>query len=327
MEPLTPGSTVGGKYSVRAPIGAGGHAQVHRVRHELLGQDKALKVLDFDANRPGFRERFLQEARSMAMLDDPHIVKVSDFGTLDDGRPFLILELVEGETLADRIKRGPLSVDDAVDLALQILQGLAHAHEHGIVHRDLKPPNIMLEQGRAKILDFGLAQVAAYGTEDDAQIIGTPSYMAPEQATGESVDGRADLYALGLVLQEMLVGRPVFAGSGALATLNLQISAAPPPLPRELQAEGRGVALQAVLTRALAKEADQRHPDAESMIRALWPLRQPSAEDGERQRRIEESLAALETQELPRQSRTALFGAGLGLLVAVAGALLAFVLG
>ncbi|MEM1022627.1 MAG: serine/threonine-protein kinase [Myxococcota bacterium] len=314
MASLAPGSQIDGKYTVLASIGAGGHAQVHRVRHELMGQERALKVLHVDANRPGFRERFLQEARSIAMLDDPHIVKISDFGTLDDGRPYLILELVEGETLAERLSRGPLLVDEAVEFAVQILQALAHAHAHGVVHRDLKPQNIMLERGEVKILDFGLAQVASYGIEDDAQIIGTPSYMAPEQAAGEPVDGRADLYAVGLVLEEMLVGKTVFEGASALATLQLQITAPPPPLPEGLKTGGRSSALQALLDRALAKDAGERPPDAESMIRSLWPLRRRSEQEGQRRRRVEKSLAALETQELPTQRTRAPLAWALGLL-------------
>lgn len=316
MAELTPGTSVDGKYTVLAPLGSGGHAHVFRVRHELLGQDRALKVLDLDAQRHEIRERFLQEARSIAMLDDPRIVKISDYGTLVDGRPFLILELVAGETLAHRLRRGAMAFSEAVEVAIQILEGLVHAHDHGIVHRDLKPQNIMLVDGEVKILDFGLALVEAFGAPEDGGAIGTPSYMAPEQATMEQVDARADLYAVGLVLQEMLTGRQVFDGGGPLATLQLQIESSPASLPDGLAEPWKSSALQAVLDKALDKDPDARHADAAAFIRALWPLRRVEGE-AEQRRRIEESLATLEAEsDQPR--RVGAIAAGVVVAFAVA---------
>lgn len=312
------------KYTVVGELGDGGHAHVYRVRHELLGRDAALKVLQLDTQQSELRERFLIEARSIARLDDPRIVKVSDYGTLEDGRPYLILELVEGQTLAERLQQDAIPFHEAVERATEILQGLAHAHEQGIVHRDLKPQNIMVVQDGIKILDFGLARVAEAEAPEDGQVFGTPSYMAPEQATGEAVDERADLYAVGLVLHEMLTGRPVFAGSSPMETLGMQIGSAPPPLPDDLAEPWQTSALQAVIDKALRKEASERYASTSDMMRALHPLRAPT-DTLERGRRIEESLAKLEDVGASRQpARAAAWAAASFVVLGLLGAAVLF---
>ena len=226
-----------GPYKILAPLGAGGMGEVYRARDSKLGREVAIKVLPahFTAD-PERRARFAREARSLATLNHPHIGAI--YGLEEaEGVTALVLELVEGPTLADRLERGPLPVSDALAIARQIADALDAAHEKGIVHRDLKPANIVLQGGaaasgpmsgdaRAKVLDFGLAKTMAVGLEGDltqrpsgsldgtaeGRILGTPAYMSPEQARGQAVDKRTDIWAFGCVLFEMLSGRRPFDG-------------------------------------------------------------------------------------------------------------------
>ena len=226
-----------GPYRIVAPLGAGGMGEVYRARDSKLGRDVAIKVLPahFTAD-PERRARFAREARSLATLNHPHIGAI--YGLEEaEGVTALVLELVEGPTLADRLERGPLPVSDALAIARQIADALDAAHEKGIVHRDLKPANIVLQGGaaasgpmsgdaRAKVLDFGLAKTMAVGLEGDltqrpsgsldgtaeGRILGTPAYMSPEQARGQAVDKRTDIWAFGCVLFEMLIGQRPFDG-------------------------------------------------------------------------------------------------------------------
>ena len=231
-----------GPYTIVAPLGAGGMGEVYRAHDSKLGRDVAIKILPahFTAD-PERRSRFAREARLLATLNHPHIGGI--YGLEEtDGVTALVLELVEGPTLADRLARGRLPIAEALAIARQIAAALDAAHQKGIVHRDLKPSNIVLQSAdgvtstavRAKVLDFGLAKAVADQPAEEARlptvtgdrtgegkILGTPAYMSPEQARGQSVDKRTDIWAFGCVLYEMLTSRRAFAG----ATMSDQLAA------------------------------------------------------------------------------------------------------
>ncbi len=226
--PLTPGARLG-PYEILSAIGAGGMGEVYRARDTKLNRDVALKVIpDTFALDPDRVSRFTREAQVLASLNHPHIAAI--YGFEDSGKTHaLVLELVEGETLAERIARGPIPLDEALPIARQICEALEAAHEPGIIHRDLKPANIKITpDGVVKVLDFGLAKLtdSAHAPASDfplsptitspammtglGVILGTAAYMSPEQARGRTVDARADIWAFGVVLVEMVTGRRVF---------------------------------------------------------------------------------------------------------------------
>ena len=230
-----------GPYTIVAPLGAGGMGEVYRARDTKLGRDVAIKILPSHfTDDPERRARFTREARTLATLNHPHIGAI--YGLEEaDGVTGIVLELVEGPTLADRLERGPLKIAAALVIARQIADALNEAHEHGIIHRDLKPANIVLQgktdlspgDVRVKVLDFGLAKpmtvdlaagptAAGSGSFDgtaDGRILGTPAYMSPEQARGQTVDKRTDIWAFGCVFFEMLSGRRAFDGDTVTDTL------------------------------------------------------------------------------------------------------------
>ena len=214
---LTSGTKLG-DYEVKSLLGSGGMGEVYRARDSRLGRDVAIKVLPSCLSADSDRlRRFEQEARAAAALNHPNILAVHQMGTYE-GAPYLVSEMLEGETLREQIKRGRLSVRKAIDYGVQIAHGLAAAHEKGIVHRDLKPENLFVtKDGRVKILDFGLAKLTqpqpgsehgaptlTEGTEAGV-VMGTVGYMAPEQVRGQTADHRADIFAFGAILYEMLV--------------------------------------------------------------------------------------------------------------------------
>ena len=234
--PLPSGTRLG-PYEVLAPLGAGGMGEVYRARDPRLGRDVAIKVLPSEvASDPERLARFRREAHLLASLNHPHIAAVHGLEE-QDGKLVLVLELVEGEDLSERLKRGAVPVEEALGIARQIAEALEEAHEHGIVHRDLKPANVKLTpEGKVKVLDFGLAK--AYAGEQAANandashsptltragselgvILGTAAYMSPEQARGKPVDKRADIWAFGVVLFEMLTGKRLFQGETVSDTL------------------------------------------------------------------------------------------------------------
>ena len=235
--PLTSGVRLG-PYTIAGKIGAGGMGEVYRATDPRLGREVAIKVLPPEvAADPERLARFRREAQVLASLNHPNVAGIYGLDEAD-GKPFLVLELVEGEDLRQRLARGPLPVDEALDLAIQMASGLEAAHEKGIVHRDLKPANVKLtEDGKVKILDFGLAKALGSGVESGqglasadtptrteqattaGTILGTAAYMSPEQARGKAVDRRTDIWAFGVVLYEMLTGRQLFAGETASDTL------------------------------------------------------------------------------------------------------------
>src|SRR5687767_14358573 len=236
---LAPGTRLG-PYEILAAIGAGGMGEVYRARDTKLDRDVAIKVLpDAFAADPERVARFQREAKMLASLNHPHIAAIYGFEDAA-GVKALILELVEGPTLADRLAQGPLPIDEALAIARQIADALETAHEHGIIHRDLKPANIKLRpDGAVKVLDFGLAKAFAPDASAASNValtnsptitspiamsgvgvlLGTAAYMAPEQARGKPVDKRADIWAFGCVLYEMLTGRRPFDGEDVSLTL------------------------------------------------------------------------------------------------------------
>src|SRR6266496_6360742 len=240
---LTSGTKLG-PYEIQTPLGAGGMCEVYRARDTRLGRDVAVKILPESFARESDRlNRFEQEARAVAALNHPNILSVFDTGQ-NNGSPFLVSELLEGETLRAVLDRGATPQRKTIDYGVQIAQGLAAAHEKGVVHRDLKPENIFVNKdARIKILDFGLAklaQKASAATSDGATmtsshtavgvVMGTASYMAPEQVRGEPADPRTDIFAFGAVLYEMLSGKRAFRRDTPAETMTAVLKEDPPEL-------------------------------------------------------------------------------------------------
>ncbi|MDQ5857352.1 MAG: serine/threonine protein kinase, partial [Acidobacteriota bacterium] len=232
---LSAGSRLG-PYEIVSPLGAGGMGEVYRAKDPRLGRDVAVKVLPASfSDEPDRLRRFEQEARAAGILNHPNITAVYDVGD-HDGAPYVVSELLEGETLRAALAGGRLSARKAIDYAIQLAHGLGAAHEKGIVHRDLKPENVFVtNDGRVKILDFGLAKLthaeegsssshtnlptAAAGTEPGV-VLGTMGYMAPEQVRGRPADARADIFAFGAILFEMVSGKRAFQGDSAADTMS-----------------------------------------------------------------------------------------------------------
>src|SRR5246127_4408939 len=215
---LTSGTKLG-PYEIQVPLGAGGMGEVYRARDTRLGRDVAIKVLPGLSSEPDRLIRFEQEARATAALNHPNILIIFEMGT-HVGLPYIVTELLEGKTLAESLRRGPLPPRKAIDYGVQIAQGLAAAHEKGIAHRDLKPENLFVtKEGRIKILDFGLAKIAPLKEKFDALLptikrhgggSGTVGYMSPEQVRGQATVHRTDIFAFGAILYEMVMGRRSF---------------------------------------------------------------------------------------------------------------------
>jgi eukaryotic-like serine/threonine-protein kinase len=269
--PIDLASGLGGRYRLERELGRGGMATVwlaHDLKHD---RPVALKVLHSDLAATLGPERFLREIKFAARLQHPHIVSVYDSGETA-GRLWFTMPYVEGESLRDRLRRGPLPVGQAVRLAYQVAQALRFAHEHGVLHRDVKPENILLTRdGSTLVADFGIARPLGADTPQQLTaagiVVGTPSYMSPEQASGGDLDGRTDVYSLGCVLYEMLAGAPPFTGPTAQAVIAGHLAKDPPKL-------GGGQArvprsLRRTVARALAKSPDQRFGSAADFAAAL----------------------------------------------------------
>jgi tetratricopeptide (TPR) repeat protein/tRNA A-37 threonylcarbamoyl transferase component Bud32 len=266
------------RYEIVELIGEGGMATVYRARQPRLNRDVALKVmLPALAADPTFRERFEREAQAIAKLRHPNILTVHDYGESADGQLYLVVEYVHGGTLRQRIEE-PISLAQAVELVAQVAEALDYAHRQGVIHRDVKPNNILLTQdGRPLLADFGLARPIQGDRRLTASgmMLGTPDYVAPEQARGLALDGRADIYALGVVLFETLTGRHPYAGETPISVIIKHVSE-PMPRPSELNPDV-SPALDEVVARATAKSPDQRYPRAGDMARALRAALVPGA--------------------------------------------------
>ncbi|HYX68023.1 MAG TPA: protein kinase [Terriglobales bacterium] len=300
-----------GSYEILGTIGAGGMGEVYRARDPRLGREVAIKVLPpWFSSDPQRLRRFLQEAQATAALDHPNILAVHDVGELD-GSPYIVSELLVGETLREKIRAGPVPVRKAIDYAQQIARGLAAAHDKGIVHRDLKPENVFVtHDGRAKILDFGVAKVLppkaapddpTCTVESDAgSVVGTAGYMAPEQARGKPADARTDLFALGAILYELLSGQRAFKGESPADTISAILHQDPPQLPANLPA-----ALERIVSHCLEKDPDERFQSARDVVFDLESVTTTSASSAAQERRPE------------RWWRAAMVLAGLALLLAM----------
>ena len=280
--PLAPGARLG-PYEIAGMLGTGGMGEVYRARDARLGRDVAVKVIAFDASDdPGRLRRFEQEARAVASLNHPNILSVYDVG-VEAGAPYLVFELLEGESLRSRLEREAVPQRKAADWAVQIAHALAAAHDRGIVHRDLKPENVFVtREGRVKVLDFGLAKlVLGEETVGDAgrsatiaaethpgTVLGTVGYMSPEQVRGQAVDARSDLFSLGAVLYEMLSGGRAFRGDTAADTLMAILKDDPPAL----TSDASSPALERIVRRCLEKTPAERFQSARDLAFNLEAL-------------------------------------------------------
>jgi eukaryotic-like serine/threonine-protein kinase len=282
---LTPGNRLG-PYEVLSTLGAGGMAEVYRARDTRLGRDIALKVVNEAlAGDPELVRRFEQEARVAGSLNHPNLVAVYDFG-LHEGAPYFITELLKGESLRQRLSRGRIPVDSALDWGAQLAHGLAAAHAQGVVHRDVKPENVFVtSDGQVKLLDFGIAKLAegsraegTHGILDETvtptggqtrtgQILGTPAYMSPEQIRGERVDARTDIFSLGAVLYELVSGQRPFPGGSMVESGHAILHDDPAPLPNVPPLVSQ------VIRRCLAKDPEARIQSAHDLAFALEMLR------------------------------------------------------
>jgi hypothetical protein len=267
---------IGGRYEPRLRIGAGGMAEVYLARDRRLERDIALKVLGPRlAGDQAFAARFRREAQAAAALNHPNVVAVYDCG-VDGDVHFIAMEHVEGPDLKRLLaERGPLPEDEALAVAAQVAAALEAAHARGMVHRDVKPHNLLLDaRGVVKVADFGIARALGAGDQTTA-VLGSPAYLAPEQALGRAVDGRADLYGLGVVLFELLAGHPPFAGDSPAAVAAQHAHAPPPPL--RSVAPTASPAVEAIVRRALAKDPGERFQTAGEMAAAIAAARSADA--------------------------------------------------
>jgi serine/threonine protein kinase/Tol biopolymer transport system component len=288
--PLLPGAKLDG-YEVLGLLGAGGMGEVYRARDSVLKREVAIKVLpSFVSQDPDRLRRFQQEAQAAAALNHPNILAVHRFGVFE-GAPYLVSELLVGDTLRQQLERGPLPVRKAIDYGVQIAHGLAAAHDKGIVHRDLKPENLFVtKDGRIKILDFGLAKLMqpepdpdgigptqAHGT-DPGLVLGTVGYMSPEQVRGKTVDHRADIFAFGAILYEMLTGKRAFQRPTSAETMTAILNEDPPTISQIIQSTPSG--LQRVVHRCLEKTPEQRFQSASDLAFALEALSESGISSG-----------------------------------------------
>ena len=285
MAPSLTAGTKLGRYEIRSQVGAGGMGEVYRARDEKLNRDVAVKVLPAALSENSDRlHRFEQEAQAAGALNHPNILAVYDVGT-HEGAPYVVSELLEGETLRELLDHGPLSTRKAIEYATHIARGLAAAHEKGIVHRDLKPENLFItKDDRVKILDFGLAKLTLPAGDEVAQtdiatrkvhtdpgaVMGTAGYMSPEQVRGRAVDYRSDIFSFGAVLYEMLSGRRAFRGDSAIETLNAILKEEP----AELTASNSNIApaIERVVWHCLEKSPERRFQSASDVAFALESL-------------------------------------------------------
>ncbi len=274
------GTLLDGRYLLLSLLGEGGMGHVYRANHVLMDKPVAVKLIHAElAHMEDVAKRFEREAKSSSRLTDPHCITVTDFGRTDDGTLYLVMEILEGDELDVRLEeQGALPLDEALRIISQILKGLAHAHGQGVVHRDLKPENVFLvdhgdEKDFVKILDFGIAKLAAGGGSENLTksgvVFGTPKYLSPEQALGDKMDHRVDLYAVGIMLYELLTGKPPFDAETAMDTLSMHLTKDPPSL-AEFGVFPRG--LQEVFNKALAKKPEDRYASAEEFQAAIEAL-------------------------------------------------------
>src|SRR5215204_4695365 len=260
------GTCLNGRYRLDAQIGAGGMSTVYRAFDTTLERQVAVKLMHREiASDSDQLERFRREARSVAQLNHPHIVGVIDAGE-EDGRPYIVFEYVEGETLKDRIRRmGRLPIDEAIPYAIEVARALGTAHSPHILHRDVKPQNVLIdEEGSAKVTDFGIARsLDEEGLTAEGRVLGTTDYVSPEQALGHDVNGQSDIYSLGVVLYEMLTGDVPFHGENQVSVAMKHVREDLPDVSKRRLEVAAGLA--AILDRMTCKDLRKRYPDALSL--------------------------------------------------------------
>lgn len=274
--PSLVGTTLAGRYRIDEEIGSGGMGTVYRAEHVHMKKALAIKVLHREmAAVEEVVARFEREAIAAARIEHPNVAKATDFGRLEDGSLYLVMEFVAGRDLSTLLAEGPLPVQRALYIAEQIASAMEAAHAAGVVHRDLKPENVLLverdgDPDCVKVLDFGIAKVQLGESGPPSQltrigsVFGTPEYMSPEQAAGAGVDHRTDLYSLGIILYQMLAGRPPFESGDIVSLITAQMTAPPPPLPDSVPERVR-----ALLGRLLEKEPDARPQSATELLGEL----------------------------------------------------------
>ncbi len=317
------GEIVDDRYEIMQVLGEGGMGTVYRVRHRALERPLALKALRRDlASDRDLPQRFIQEAKAAAAVEHPNVVQITDFGTLDTGQPYFVMELLEGEPLSHLLALHALSPERAIDIALQVAEALSAAHAAGVVHRDLKPDNIQVRQvghhDVVKVLDFGLAKIAGASKLTRAGIVyGTPHYMSPEQAAGDPSDHRVDIYALGVVMYEMLTSRLPFEADSFTGVLAKHMYLDAPP-PSSVRGEASG-SLDAVVMRCLAKQPAERYATMGNLIRDLEALRSKLSIPASAPEQVESEdvPVAFVTPRGPRVWQ--LVGGGIGLTLLAAG--------
>src|SRR5262245_41442611 len=310
---LRPGIVVAETYEITRLLGQGGMGAVWEAKHlRLPGKRVVVKVLLFGATDATVLARFRREAEIGSGLGHPNIVQVLDFNTLPDGTPYIVLELLQGESLAARLQRGPLALEQVKAIVTQVGSALAAAHREGIVHRDLKPDNVFLcptdlggeVRDVVKVLDFGISKIRGANTvlTQDAALLGTPQYMAPEQATGrnDEIDVRTDVFAFGAMTFEMLTGKPPFTGDTLAAVIHAIVYSPTPPL--ATLAGATPPAIVAAVERAMEKNRDARFPDVNSFVKAVTSRSLATAPGSEQVQARQPTVAATERVERERSS-------------------------
>jgi len=305
-----------GRYALLAEMGRGTMGVVYRARDPIIGRDVALKAFQISFPIAAqelelFRKRFLLEGRIIGQLSHPNIVVVHDVGLGgDDGVPYIAMELVEGSSLELALQQGqPAGIDRALELAGQLASALAYAHQMGVVHRDIKPANILLTRdGVPKLVDFGVARINTAKLTGDKRVFGSPAYMSPEQILGEEVDGRADLFSLGVLLYILVTGQLPFPGDD-LPSVAYRVVYREPAPPSKLNPAAEGTELDRVVMKALSKKRDDRFQSGTEMARALADLK------AERQGKSQPIRVTVETpsRTARRLPRALILGLALGL--------------
>ena len=277
-----PAGTKLDSFEIISPVGAGGMGEVYRARDSVLKRDVAIKVLpEYWSRDPDRLRRFEVEAQAAATLNHPNVISIFHVGRYE-GSPYIVTELLQGETLRERLRHGAMPLREVLDIGGSIAQGLAAAHAAGVVHRDLKPENIFLtKDGRVKLLDFGLAKFDPVASESGStatvqqvtnpgHVLGTVGYMSPEQVRGRPADTRSDIFALGVILYEMVTGRPAFRKETSAETMSAILKEDPPAISQHSSTTPPG--LQRVIARCLTKNAEQRFQHASDVGFALEAL-------------------------------------------------------